>query len=74
MIADRAPADEIAKAAHDLNNLCAALIGFSELAVDLVPPGTKLARYLGEIARSAQKAAALAEHLREVSVRLRSGT
>jgi signal transduction histidine kinase len=65
-------ADEIAMAAHDLNNLCASILGFAELAEALTSPGTKLALYIAEIAESGQKAAALAQRLRGMSLQLRT--
>jgi signal transduction histidine kinase len=74
MTAPRLPADDVASAAHDLNNLCASILGFAELAGALTPPGTKLASYLAEIAESGQKTAALARRLRDVATALRAPT
>jgi signal transduction histidine kinase len=65
-------ADDVAKAAHDLNNLCARLMGFSALATEIVPPTSELSTYIGEIGASAGEAADLAEHLRAIALRLRA--
>jgi signal transduction histidine kinase len=67
-----AAADDVAKAAHDLNNLCARLIGYSALATEIVPPTSELSTYIGEIGASAAEAATLAEHLRTIALRLQA--
>jgi signal transduction histidine kinase len=64
-------ADEVATAAHDLNNLCARLIGFSALAIESVPPESMLSSYVAEIGDAADHAAVLAGHLHAIAQRLR---
>lgn len=64
-------ADEVGRAGHDLNNLCARLMGFASLAMDCAPPGSIVAGYLDEISHSAAEAAALARHLHAIAQRLR---
>jgi signal transduction histidine kinase len=65
-------ADDVAKVAHDLNNLCARLMGFSALATEIVPPTSPLSTYIGEIGESAEEAAELARHLGAIALRLRA--
>jgi signal transduction histidine kinase len=67
-------ADEVATAAHDLNNLCARLIGFSALAIESAPPESLLSSYVSEIGDAADHAAVLAGHLHALSQRLRAMT
>ena len=68
------PADDIAQAAHDLNNLCASILGFAALAAALAPPGTKQALYLDEIMGSGNRAVALAKRLAALAADLRPPT
>ncbi len=65
------PADDVAQAAHDLNNLCASILGFAALAAALAQPGTKQGVYLEEIVGSGNKAVALAKRLADLAAELR---
>jgi CheY-like chemotaxis protein len=67
-------ADDVATAVHDLNNLCASILILAERAVDLSPPGTKLASYLAAIDESGQRLAGVARRLRDVAIQLRAAT
>jgi signal transduction histidine kinase len=60
--------DELAAAVsrkgHDLNNLCASILGFTALASESLEPSSPLHEYLAEVLAAAEKTAALAEQLR----------
>jgi PAS domain S-box-containing protein len=49
--------------AHDFNNLLTAIIGFGELVLQGLPPGSDQASYGGEITSAAKRAAALTQQL-----------
>ena len=70
------PADEVAaavsRAAHDLNNLCASILGFAALAQESLPPDAPEQVYLSEVQASAEKTAAVAGHLSDLSRALRT--
>ena len=57
----------VGRAAHDLNNLCASIIGFAALTQDSLASDSPLQVYLAEVQASAQKTAALAEQLHQLS-------
>jgi signal transduction histidine kinase len=59
----------VGRAAHDLNNLCASILGFAALTQESLPADSPLHAYLAEVLASAEKTAALAEHLRTLSRR-----
>ena len=54
----------VSRAGHDLNNLCASILGFAALTRESLEPSSPLHEYLDEVLASAEKTAALAEHLR----------
>ena len=54
----------VGRAGHDLNNPCASILGFAALTRESLEPSSPLHEYLGEVLASAQKTAALADHLR----------
>jgi signal transduction histidine kinase len=54
----------VGRAGHDLNNLCASILGFAALTRESLEPSSPLHEYLAEVLASAEKTAALAEHLR----------
>lgn len=60
-------ADAVSRAAHDLNNLCASMLGFAALTQESLEPDSPLQAYVVEIQASAEKTAALAEHLRRLA-------
>ncbi len=55
--------------AHDFNNLLGSIMGLAELCALEAPPGTRLARNLGNIGLASQKAAALVRQLLDFSRR-----
>ena len=57
-------ATAVSRAGHDLNNLCASILGFAALTRESLDPSSPLHEYLAEVLASAEKTAALAEHLR----------
>jgi signal transduction histidine kinase len=63
----------IGRAGHDLNNLCASILGFTALASESLEPSSPLHEYLAEVLAAAEKTAALAEHLRELARAARPG-
>ena len=65
---------EVDRAAHDLNNLCASLLGFAELTLASLPGDARARAYVQEIAGSARKTIALAERLRELAETLRTSS
>ena len=54
----------VSQAGHDLNNLCASILGFTALTSESLEPSSPLHEYLAEVLAAAEKTAALAEHLR----------
>ena len=54
-------------AAHDLNNLCARIIGFAVLAADDAPPNSELAEHLNAILLAADEIVSIADRLRDFS-------
>ena len=57
-------ATAVSRAGHDLNNLCASILGFTALTSESLDPSSPLHEYLAEVLAAAEKTAALAEHLR----------
>ena len=57
-------ATAVSQAGHDLNNLCASILGFTALTSESLDPSSPLHEYLAEVLAAAEKTAALAEHLR----------
>jgi signal transduction histidine kinase len=57
-------ATAVGRAGHDLNNLCASILGFTALTSESLGPSSPLHEYLAEVLAAAEKTAALAEHLR----------
>jgi signal transduction histidine kinase len=57
----------VSRAAHDLNNLCASILGFTALTQESLPADSPLQAYLAEVLTATQKTAALAERLRDLS-------
>jgi len=53
--------------AHDFDNILTGIIGFSDLSVPLVPSGSQVARYLGEIAKVGQRGIAFTQQLHQMS-------
>jgi signal transduction histidine kinase len=62
----------VSRAAHDLNNLCASILGFSALTQESLPQDAAEQLYLSEVQAAAQKTASLAEQLRELSRAIRT--
>jgi signal transduction histidine kinase len=60
-------AEAVNRAGHDLNNLCASILGFAALTRESLDPSSPLHEYLAEVLASAEKTAALAEHLRRLA-------
>jgi len=58
-------------AAHDLNNLCTALLGFADLARNIAEPGSLLDSYLREVIASGTDAVVVAERLQQIALELR---
>jgi signal transduction histidine kinase len=65
-------AGAVSRAAHDLNNLCASILGFAALAQESLPRESPEQLYLSEVQAAAEKTAALAGHLRDLSRALRA--
>ena len=57
-------ATAVSRAGHDLNNLCASILGFTALTSESLEPSSPLHGYLAEVFAAAEKTAVLAEHLR----------
>ena len=57
-------ATAVGRAGHDLNNLCASILGFTALTSESLEPSSPLHEYLAEVLAAAEKTAALAEYLR----------
>jgi signal transduction histidine kinase len=53
--------------AHDFDNILTGIIGFSDLSVPLVPAGSQVARYLGEIAKVGQRGIVFTQQLHQMS-------
>jgi two-component system, cell cycle sensor histidine kinase and response regulator CckA len=53
--------------AHDFNNHLAVILGYSEMLLHRLEPGSRLSDYAEEIRRAAQRAAAVARQLRTFS-------
>ena len=66
-------ATAVTRAGHDLNNLCASILGFTALTSESLEPSSPLHEYLAEVLVAAEKAAALAEHLRGLAWAARRG-
>jgi PAS domain S-box-containing protein len=49
--------------AHDFNNILAAIVGFTELALDDQPKGSRSERYLHNVAKAAVRGKELARHI-----------
>jgi signal transduction histidine kinase len=62
----------VSRAAHDLDNLCASILGFAALAQESLPGESPEQLYLAEVQAAAEKTAALAGHLRDLSRALRT--
>jgi signal transduction histidine kinase len=63
----------VSQAGHDLNNLCASILGFTALTSESLEPSSPLHEYLAEVLAAAEKTAALAEHLRGLARAARPG-
>ena len=68
-----APAKVLRDATHELNNLCATILGFASLGEELEPHSAVKA-YLAEIRLAAEGVAAVARQLRELSQELEAGS
>ena len=60
-------ATALGKAAHDLNNLCASILGFTALTQESLAADSPVQEFLGEVLAAADKTAALAEQLRSLA-------
>ena len=64
-------AEELAKAlgktAHDLNNLCASILGFAALAQESLDAAAPEQEFLAEVMAAAEKTTALAVRLRSLA-------
>lgn len=69
MTTGAAPAKTLREAAHELNNLCATILGFASLGEELEPNST-VGAYLTEIRLATEGVAAVARQLRELSQEL----
>jgi signal transduction histidine kinase len=69
MTKDPASAKTLRDAAHELNNLCATILGFASLGEELEQNSAVVA-YLTEIRLATDGVAAIARQLRELSQRL----
>ena len=74
MIPSDTAAEDVATAAHDLNNLCARLMGFSALALEAAPPESELSTYIAEIGDAAEQTMVLAAQLHAIARRLLATT
>ena len=68
----RTTCEAVSKAGHDLNNVCASILGFTTLAQDLAEPASILAQYLAEIELAAHHAIEVAQRLHDLSAKLRT--
>ena len=64
------PAKTLRDTAHELNNLCATILGFATLAEGLESQNTAIAAYLKEICVATESVAAAARRLRDLSLEL----
>ena len=64
------PAKALRDAAHELNNLCATIIGFASLAEESDQKNLVITAYLAEIRLSSEAVAAVARQLRTLSEEL----
>ena len=64
------PAKTLRDAAHELNNLCATILGFASLAEELEPQNSTITAYLTEIRLATESVAATASRLRDLSMEL----
>lgn len=69
MTTETAPAKALREAAHELNNLCATILGFASLGEEL-EQNSAVKAYLAEIRLAAEGAAVIARQLREMSQEL----
>jgi signal transduction histidine kinase len=69
MTNDAAGAKTLQEAAHELNNLCATILGFASLGEEL-EQNSAVAAYLTEIRLATDGVAAIARQLRELSQQL----
>jgi signal transduction histidine kinase len=69
MTKDAARAKTLRDAAHELNNLCATILGFASLGEEL-EQNSAVAAYLTEIRLATDGVAAIARELRELSQQL----
>jgi len=53
--------------AHDFDNILTGIIGFSDLSVPQVTPGSQVARFLGEISKVGQRGIAFTQQLHQMS-------
>lgn len=61
------PGKALREAAHELNNLCATILGFAKLAEEMEPENSAITAYLTEICLAAEGVAATARQLRTLS-------
>jgi signal transduction histidine kinase len=66
--------DSVARAAHDLNNICASLLGFTALLQETLPAGSSLAAYVNEILNAAQRVQGIGGRLQELAQEMRETT
>jgi len=64
------PAKTLREAAHELNNLCATILGFATLAEEMESQNSAIASYLREISLATEGVAAAARRLRDLSLEL----
>lgn len=62
----------LARVGHDLNNVCAALLGFTALALDGLAEDSPLREHLVEIDAASQRAVEIAGELMTLSRQLQS--
>ena len=66
------PAGALSRAAHDLNNLCASILGFAALTQESLEASSPLHEYLNEVLEAAQKTSNVATELRLIARQLRA--
>jgi len=49
--------------AHDFNNILSAIIGYTEIANDCLPPGSKAIKHLGKVLQASERAATLVRQI-----------
>ena len=57
----------LSRVAHDLNNLCASMMGFSALSQEALEPASPVQPYLSEIQHATAQVVVLSERLRQLS-------